>query len=307
VAPPAATLQTDVAALFALFTTARARGGQLGLRSVTNTVAALPFVQEAFRQLGAGGFDVALGFMESLIDREVLLLAAQRDGAAILTEIRTALAAAPATLTTIQQQQLTRSNNMLGLTLGSVAVAPPAAARSRPEKSLTVDTVKLDGSTHDPTTDVALASGIYAQCNVRLVHGVNQPATPLQTTTWLAGDTTLRSANACGTVSGEERTMHREATTAFGLSGRIRAFFVQNFTAPGAVAYSWPPFCATGGASAFRGAVVVRNAAMPEDLGHEIGHVLLNASAHPAGTLMGPGIGPIRLTDTQCATIHKNV
>ena len=162
VAVPAATLRADVTAFLMRETTPLARGVHLGARALTNAVAERPFVREVFRQLGAASFDVALEFMDNLVNREVGVLAAQRDGAAILAEIRAALGAAPPTPTATQQASLTRANLMLGLVAGVAAQAPPVAARTRAEKNITVDTLKLDGSTHNPSTQVATASAILA-------------------------------------------------------------------------------------------------------------------------------------------------
>ena len=185
IAPLAATVQADVTAFLARETTALARGTHLEARALTNAVAELPFIRETFRQLGAAAFDVALAFMDNLVNREIGLLAAQRDGAAILAEVRTALAGAPATPTAAQQASLDRANLMLGLVAGVAAQAPPGAARIRPERAITVDTVKLDQSSHNPSTDVAVADSIFSQCNVHVQHGINATATNAQTTRWL--------------------------------------------------------------------------------------------------------------------------
>ena len=104
-----------------------ARGIALSTRSITNPVEARPFVLEAFNQTGAGRFDLALSFMDWLVNPQVSLLASQRDGNAILGAIRTALAAAPATLTTGQQESLNRANLMLGLVTAIVPRNPPFA------------------------------------------------------------------------------------------------------------------------------------------------------------------------------------
>jgi hypothetical protein len=204
---------------------------------LTNASAELPFNLEAFRQLGAASFDVALEFMNSLVNHQISFLAAQRDGAAILVNIRTALAAAPVALTAVQQANLTRANLMLGLVSAVVAEAPPATARTLAEKTITVDTLKLDGSSHNPSTDVAMANSILSQCNVRVVHGINATATNPQTTGWLGGNTDLRTSSSCAAATAEERsdgadiTMGMEsvapfAATAAGLvSATIRSTF----------------------------------------------------------------------------------
>jgi len=306
-APPAATVTADVTSFLAAEPTALGRGIHLGARSVTNAVAERPFVREVFRQLGAGGFDVALAFMDNLVNREISLLAAQRDGAAILAEIRTALAAALAAPTAAQTASLNRANLMLGLVAGVAAQAPPEATRVRAEKTITVDTVKLDGSNHNPATDVAMASSILGQCNVRVAHGVNATATNAETTGWLGGDTDLRRSGTCGTTTADERRVFPGAAARFGLGARFRAFFPATISGGGAASgYSYPPYCATGAAAGFRNIAVIENGGDSSTLAHELGHILLNSGGHPAGTIMSGRPRPPRLTDPQCTTLYNN-
>ena len=306
-APPAATLTADVTAFLATQTDASSRGIHLGARAMTNAVAELPFIRECFRQLGVGAFDVALEFMDNLVNREIGVLAFQRDGAAILGLIRTALAAAPAVLTAAQTASVTRANLMLGLVAGVAAVPPPTAARSRAEKVVTMDTVKLVGSTHDTTVDFTLANAIFSQCNVRLVRGVDAIATPADTTAWLGGNTDLAVSPSCGSSAAEELALFRGATARFGLGSRIRAFFVPSFSGSAGLAYSVPPFCATGAAAATRGMVVIQNSSNRGDLAHESVHVVHNSGAHQADpNLMGTGPTVVQLDDPQCTRIYNN-
>ena len=133
-APAAATLRQDAADFLARNTTAMARGLHLGARAQTNAVAERPFIQEVLRQLGAGAFDVALAFMDGLVNRVVSLLAVQRDGAAILAEIQTALGAAPATLSAAAAGQPGPGQPHAGVSSsggGRAAAHGPAHARRR--------------------------------------------------------------------------------------------------------------------------------------------------------------------------------
>jgi len=306
VAPPAATVTADVTAFLAAETTVLGRGTALAARALANAQASLPFIREAFAQLGAGGFEVALAMADTLVNRDLGLLAAQRDGAAILAILRTALAAAPAGISADQRASLDRANAMLARVAGVVAAAPSAPVPTRAEKVVSVDTVKLVGSTLTPATLVAVANAIYAQCNVRFTHGVDATATAAQTTGWLGADNALNASNACGSTSAEERALFNGATAAFGLSARIRAFFVQQITGVSASGYSYPPYCATGAAAALRNTAFIENSGDDSTLGHEIGHILLNSGAHPSGNLMQPRPRPNELTDPQCATIYAN-
>jgi hypothetical protein len=306
VAPPAATVQADVTAFLAAEPTPLARGVALGARAITNAQAELPVIREAFNQLGGNGFEVALAMIDELVNRDISLLAAQRDGAAILAAVRTALAAAPAAMTADQQASLARANAMMTRVAGVVAAAPSAAAPVRAEKVVTVDTVKLDGSGFTPSTQVAVANAIYAQCNVRFTHGIDATATAAQTTGWLGADRALAVAPSCGAVSAEERALYGGATTAFGLTARIRAFFASGFNGYNASGYSLPQYCATGPAAPFRGVAVIVNTGDTSALAHEIGHILLNSGAHPSGSIMQPRPRPNEITDPQCKTIYTN-
>ena len=305
-APPAATVQADVTAFLAQEPTTLGRGVGLAARALTNAEASLPFIREAFAQLGVSGFEVALTMMDQLVNRDLGLLASQRDGAAIVAVIRTALASAPAVVPAGQQASLDRANAMLARVAAVAASGPSAAVPARAEKAVAVDAVRLDGSTFDPATQVAVANTIFAQCNVRFDLGINATATAAQTTGWLGANRRLAVAPSCGSATAEERALYEGASTAFGLNARLRAFFVPDFTGYNASGYSLPPYCATGGAAPFRNVAVIANTADTSTLAHEIGHILLNSGGHPTGTLMEPRPRPNEITDPQCATIYGN-
>ncbi|MDH3974173.1 MAG: DUF4157 domain-containing protein [Deltaproteobacteria bacterium] len=307
-----ATLTADVRAFLARETDAGGRGIHLTAQAKTNAIAALPFIRETFRQLGAGRFDVALSFMNWMVNRGISLLAAQRDGAAILAEIRTALAAAPATLSAEQQSNLRRANLMLGLVAGVAAQAPPGARRTRAEKTVVVDTLKLVGSTHNPSTQIAVANSIFSQCNVRIQHGVNaddsRAAAPF-TTTWLGGDTDLRSGSSCGSVTAEERRMYRGGRAEYGMgTGKISAYFVATVTGIAGGGFS----CSTraGTHALNRRKSVVNNSGSLDTLAHELGHQLIDRDSLERHTL--PGImhgrprATVTLSDAQCNRIYHN-
>lgn len=308
VVPPIATVQADVAAFLAAEPTTIGRAMALGVRAITNSQAQLPFIREAFVQLGAGAFDVALAMLDELVNHDLRLLAAQRDGAAILALVRAALAAVPGGITADQQNSLNRANAMLARLAGVVAVNPSVAVPTRPEKAVTVDTVRLDGSAFNPATQVEVASAIYAQCNVRIAHGVDATATNAQTTGWLGTDRALHrpAGLACGNVSAEERALYQGAAATFGFGARFRAFFVSSITGYNASGYSMPPYCATGAAAPFRNMIVVQNTGDESTLAHELGHILLNSGGHPANTIMAPRPRPSEITDPQCNTIYNN-
>ena len=305
-APAAATVQADVTAFLAQETTVLGRGTALAARAITNAQASLPFIREAFAQIGAGGFDVALQMMDTLVNRDIGLLAAQRDGGAILALIRTPLAAAPAALGGTQQASLTRANAMLARVAGVAAAAPSAAVPTRAEKTVTIDTVRLGGSSANPTAQVQVANMIFAQCNVRFAHGIDRTASPAQDTAWLGADGVLRASPDCGAASAEELRMFRGAAADFSLSARLRAFFLPHFTY-NAAAYSVPRYCATGPAGALLNMIVVQDAPDTDTLAHEIGHVLINTEEHPNLTIMtGAYPAPNELLERQCRRIYAN-
>jgi hypothetical protein len=153
---------------------------------------------------------------------------------------------------------------------------------------------------------VQVANAIYAQCNVRFIHGVDATATAAQTTAWLGADRALQVAPSCGATTREERTLYQGASTAFGFSARIRAFFLSEISGYNASGYSLPPYCATGAAGVFRNVAVVENSGDDSTLAHEIGHILLNSGTHPARTIMAPRPRPNEITDPQCRTIYNN-
>ena len=250
--PPAATVAADATAFLAAEPTALGRGIALGARAITNAQVALPFVREVFVQLGAASVPVALAMMDNLVNQDLSLLATQRDGAAIIAIVRGALAGGPGGLSPDQQASLARANAMFGRVAGVAAAAASAPVPTRAEKTVTVDTVKLQGSSFTPETQVEVASAIYAQCGVRVVHGVDATANAAQSAGWLGADGALQVAPACGSVSAEERALYTGARAAFGLGARFQAFFVPTLIGQVASANSLPPFCATGAAAPFR-------------------------------------------------------
>lgn len=307
VAPSAAQIAVEVATFLRdpQFADATSRGITLGARVLTNATAELPFIREVFRQLSAAdALSVSIAFLENFVQREWVLLASQRDGGAILRLFQASLNAAAPPLNATQQSRLAVMSAAIAST---VAVAPPGAARSRTEKTVTIDTVKLDGSNRDPAADIATANGILASCNVRLVPGVQQPATPADTTAWIGTDGILQEANSCTTASAEERRMINGATTRFGLSARIRTFYVPALNT-GSRADSCPP---TGSSALLRRRVYVTNDGMGRSLAHEIGHILLDPGPHRTNVanIMTPtNSSPLGETidDGQCNTIYRN-
>jgi hypothetical protein len=130
---------------------ALARGIVLGARAITNAVASRPFITEVFHQLGAGAFDVALVFMDNLVNHQTDLLASQRDGAAILAVIEAALNARPAVLSTAQQASFDRAQRMLARRGGIAARnAPGRACEPGHTRQVTVQPIFFRNNAADP-------------------------------------------------------------------------------------------------------------------------------------------------------------
>ena len=175
--------------------------------------------------------------------------------------------------------------------------------------TVNVDVVSLDGSTRNPVQELDRATTIFNQCCVHFnfVGGGSEGAA--RTQALLGGDNILHKTTACGSPTAEETSLFSGASADFGLSSRIRALYVDS-TTPSVPAYSFPPFCATGAASALTDMAIVTNTASVRGLAHEFGHILLNNGNHPNDLLnlmSAPGSPPgEQLTPTDCTTIFAN-
>lgn len=183
-------------------------------------------------------------------------------------------------------------------------------------RTISVDLIKLHGSTQSPSTQLATANRVFSGCCVRFIVGAMPPQESQAVTEgWLGGDTDVdRTEGAgCGNVGGEEQVMFDNAATNHGLSSRMRVFFVASFNTSG-LAYSVPPYCATGAEERYVNHAVVGNNALTDTLSHEFGHILLNSGNHsgidnPTDTrnlMFAPGRTASDLDSTQCATIFSN-
>jgi hypothetical protein len=187
--------------------------------------------------------------------------------------------------------------------------APPDACPGG-VKTVTVDFVSLRGSSRDPNTDLALANSIFAPCCVQFSMASGRTATPQKSDAWLGGDTTLERSTGCGSgVTAEELNLFNGATATYGLTSRIRAFYVEK-SHPADRGRSRPPACTTGVAAPIIDMVMVTNAGGTRTLAHEFGHILLNPGTHamPADNLLHPTNTATgnNLTAAQCATIFAN-
>jgi hypothetical protein len=175
-------------------------------------------------------------------------------------------------------------------------------------KTVTVDFVRLHGSTLSPSAELAAANSIFSSCCIRFTTGA-MPAQESEATTksWLGGDTDVNASGiTCSATTNEEKTMYDQATNTHSLSSRMRVFLVNTFSGYGAAGFSRPPYCDGGG---YANHVILSNSASgaTNPLAHEFGHILQNSGVHStAPNLMAPSGGTV-LDSSQCSTCYANV
>jgi hypothetical protein len=140
-------------------------------------------------------------------------------------------------------------------------------------KTVTVDLIKLHGSTRTPATDLGVAKTAYAPCCLDVVAGKQETVSETDTKAWLGGDTVIDQDTSSCTPTAEETEVLSKSTTKYSLSGRLHAFYVEDSTYD-ARARS----CLVGGQ--YGKSLWVYNTAEPRSLAHEIGHVLIDTSDH---------------------------
>ena len=182
------------------------------------------------------------------------------------------------------------------------------------EKGVSVDLVKLRGSSRSPSTDLTTVNKIYKPCCVTFNTGKNETVPNKLSDTWLGGDTELKWGNTCGGVDPEEKSMWDGATKKYSLSSRMRVFYVATLMPSTALAYSTPPYCAIGDEAPYVDHAVISNSALNDTLAHEFGHILLNSGDHkgidnPSDTknlMYAPGRTGSNLDKSQCKKIYNN-
>jgi hypothetical protein len=198
---------------------------------------------------------------------------------------------------------------------GTVQREPTKSQCPDGQKTVTVDLVSLRGSNRNSVDDLDFANSIFRSCCVTLQMGTGVSVGAADSDKWLGGDTIMNRATARGAIDPEESTTYDQASAAFHLGGRIRAFYVDDMNPSIALATSFPGVWATGAAAPYEGMVIVTNSAARRSLAHEIGHILLNAdgtvhTGHPGGTdnLMEPTATATgeTLEPAQCTTIVAN-
>lgn len=110
--PKAVDLKAQVESFLAETSDAGTLGIHLVAKIMTNALAAKPFVEELFSQLGSSEFETALATADSLVHHQVDVLASQKAGLEIMAILRRALAGAPADVAGKQKESLTRANEL---------------------------------------------------------------------------------------------------------------------------------------------------------------------------------------------------
>jgi len=215
---------------------------------------------------------------------------------------------------------------MKGLLRGAVKNAKPALSsglslqRCKQEtcsvgmKTVSIDLIKLRGSGRTPAADLTTVNNSYRKCCVQFTTGQDQPVPNDLSDAWLGGDTDVRVANTCGAVEAEQKAMFDGAANRYGLSSRMRAFYVHSFSNYNALAFSLPPYCATGAAAPYEDHLIIKDGAHDDTLAHELGHILLNSGDHhgidnPRDTrnvMFAPGRTGSDIDASQCKTIYNN-
>jgi len=170
------------------------------------------------------------------------------------------------------------SNLRTGLRLQACCSQPTIPPRTM--KNLTVDMVKMRGSSRTPSEDLAKANEIFHNASVNFTAGRDETVPDATSDLWLGGNTDFAAQQYCGTTTAEEKAMYDGATALYSLSSRMRVFYVATMSGKDALAYSIPPYCATGAAAPYVNHAVIKNDALPDTMAHEFGHILLNNEVH---------------------------
>jgi hypothetical protein len=169
------------------------------------------------------------------------------------------------------------SNLRTGLRLQACCSQPTLPQQTM--KNLTVDMIKMRGSSRNPSDDLAKANTIFHNASVNFTAGRNETVPDATSDLWI-GDTDMVAQTVCGTLSTEEKAMYDGATTLYTLGSRMRVFYVATMSGTDALAYSIPPYCAIGSAAPYVNHAVIKNDALPDTMAHEFGHILLNNGLH---------------------------
>ncbi len=182
------------------------------------------------------------------------------------------------------------------------------------EKIVTVDFVLLPGYSGNPLEDLEFANSVFSQCCVRFVVGQGVSVDRSLSDEWLGGNTRMKIGGREG-IHQQEAATFDGATKEFGLSSRIRVFYV-GLTDPVTPGFSIIPSMAPSKYGRFVDIVVVSTAfGYRKTLAHELGHLLLDSDEHRCESkdnLMCPtpdlaaGGGGVKLEPEQCAMIYEN-
>jgi hypothetical protein len=204
------------------------------------------------------------------------------------------------------------SNLRTGLRLQGCCKQPEIQARTM--KNLTVDIVNMRGANRTPSDDLTKTNEIFRNASVNFTAATNNTVPDAVSNTWLGGDTDLATAPSCAAVTAEERAMFDGATTLYSLGSRMRVFYVDTLSGQSALAYSLPPYCASGASAAYVNHAVIINNALSDTMAHEFGHILINSPDHhgiddtsdSCNIMYAPGRTGSVIDASQAAIIYNN-
>ena len=180
-------------------------------------------------------------------------------------------------------------------------------------KTLTIDFAMMRGATGNPANDIAFANTVFRNCCIEFRLGTQVNIPDSLSNSLLGGDTDLLMAD-CGAVSSEDLITFLTATSLFGLSNSIIAFYVDTLH-EGTTRLrgdSISGLCATGPRAPMQGMIAISNGVDARTFPHELAHILMNAFAdhsvtennlqHVSSGATGENISPV-----QCAIMYTRV
>jgi hypothetical protein len=145
-----------------------------------------------------------------------------------------------------------------------------------------VDFVKMRGAARDVVADLEKANQVYRPCCVQFTIGQSVTVPDAESDAMLGGDTDM-AVESAGRATRDELTTFNGAVARFGLTSRIKVFYVVRMT-PTARGHATSGLSATGVRAPLKGMIVIETPADLRTFPHELGHVMFNTFAeHSVG------------------------
>jgi len=180
-------------------------------------------------------------------------------------------------------------------------------------KTLTIDFAMMRGATGNPANDIAFANNVFRNCCIEFRIGTQVNIPDSLSNSLLGGDTDLLMAD-CGAVSSEDLITFLTATSLFGLTSSIIAFYVDTLH-EGTTRLrgtSTSGLCATGPRAPMQGMIAISNGVETRTFSHELAHVLMNTFSDHRVTEnnlqhVSPGAKGNNIAPVQCAIMYTRV